>query len=228
MEKKEKHFVLVHGACHGAWCCYKVVTLLKSSGHKVTTLDLAACGTHPNQYHQVPSAANYIEPLMEFMASLPPEERVVLVGHSLGGLSISVAMERFPQKVSVAVFCTAFMPSPDLSLTTLFEEYTGRVDSYVDSVYTFDAGTDNHPTSILCGPNFMASKLYQLSPPQDLTLAVSLVRPHPMLTAVEWNKVAAVTKEKYGSVDSVYIVCDQDNILKQDLQRWMIQKYPTK
>ncbi|KAJ0097111.1 hypothetical protein Patl1_28784 [Pistacia atlantica] len=184
MEKKEKHFVVVHGACHGAWCWYKVVTLLKSSGHKVTTLDLAACGTHPNQYHQVPSAANYIEPLMEFMASLPPEERVILVGHSLGGLSISVAMERFPQKVSVAVFCTAFMPSPDLSLTTLFEE--------------------------------------------DLTLAVSLVRPHPMLTAVEWNKVAAVTKEKYGSVDSVYIVCDQDNILKQDLQRWMIQKYPTK
>ncbi|KAG5614738.1 hypothetical protein H5410_014562 [Solanum commersonii] len=32
MEKGNKnHFVLVHGACHGAWCWYKVVTILRIS-----------------------------------------------------------------------------------------------------------------------------------------------------------------------------------------------------
>ncbi|KAL7240066.1 hypothetical protein ACSBR2_005848 [Camellia fascicularis] len=30
------HFVLVHGACHGAWCWYKLKPLLESHGHKVT------------------------------------------------------------------------------------------------------------------------------------------------------------------------------------------------
>lgn len=122
MEKREKHFVLVHGACHGAWCWYKVSTLLRSAGHKVTVLDMAASGKHPKQVHEVQSLTDYLEPLIEFMASLPAEERVILVGHSIGGLSISVAMEKFPEKVSVAAFCTAVMPNPDLGLTTFTEE----------------------------------------------------------------------------------------------------------
>ncbi|KAK1557920.1 hypothetical protein Q3G72_034225 [Acer saccharum] len=83
---------------------------------------MAASGTHPSQLHDIPSMSAYFKPLMEFMASLPPEERVILVGHSMGGYCISAAMESFPHKVSVAVFCTAFMPSPDLTFTTLSAE----------------------------------------------------------------------------------------------------------
>lgn len=122
MQKVGKHFVLVHGACHGAWCWYKVTTLLKSAGHKVTALDLAACGIHPKQVHELRTLSDYFEPLVKFMASLPLEEKVILVGHSMGGFSISAAVERFPEKVSTAVFCTAFMPSPDLRPLTLVEE----------------------------------------------------------------------------------------------------------
>ncbi|PPR96488.1 hypothetical protein GOBAR_AA24188 [Gossypium barbadense] len=44
-----KHFVLVHGACHGAWSWYKVVPLLKSGGHNVTALDLGGSGVDPQQ-----------------------------------------------------------------------------------------------------------------------------------------------------------------------------------
>ncbi|KAE7999820.1 hypothetical protein FH972_004215 [Carpinus fangiana] len=44
MEKSEKHYVLVHGSCLGAWCWYKVATLLKSAGHIVLVQDLAASG----------------------------------------------------------------------------------------------------------------------------------------------------------------------------------------
>ncbi|KAJ0039488.1 hypothetical protein Pint_28136 [Pistacia integerrima] len=228
MGSKEKHFVLVHGACHGAWCWYKVSTLLESSGHKVTVLDMAASGKHPKQVDEVGSLWDYFEPLMEFMASLPQEEKVILVGHSFGGLGISAAMERFPEKVTVAVFCTALMPSPHLSITTFFEEYGRRVNSYMDSLFTFNDGPNNQPTCILFGPNFMESNLYHLCPPQDLTLAVLLARPHPIFNDVSSrNEAAAVTKEKYGSVHRVYIVCDQDKILTQDMQSWTIEKYPT-
>ncbi|KAK1588466.1 hypothetical protein Q3G72_023614 [Acer saccharum] len=185
MEKRdEKHFVLVHGACHGAWCWYKVATLLKTAGHRVTALDMAASGTHPSQLHEVPSISDYFKPLTEFMASLPPEERVILVGYSMGGYCISAAMESFPEKVSVAVFCTAFMPSLEFSYTTLFAE--------------------------------------------DLTLAVLSARPLPLYNdEAMWNKAMAVTKDKYGSVSQVFIVCDRDNILQEDFQRWMIENNPT-
>ncbi|XP_050291595.1 methyl jasmonate esterase 1-like isoform X2 [Quercus robur] len=168
MEKRERHFVLVHGACHGAWNWYKVVTLLKSAGHKVTALDLAASGIHPKQAHELRSLSDYLEPLMEFMASLPAEERVILVGHSFGGACNSVAMEKFPEKISVAVYATALMPGPDLNFLALNEQKSQRLeDPLKDAQFTFDQGPNNPPTSLLFGYNSMATKLYQLSPPED-------------------------------------------------------------
>ena len=122
MEKGERHFVLVHGAGHGAWSWYRVLTLLKSAGHKVTALDLAASGIHPKQAHELRSLSDYLEPLMEFMASLPAGERVILVGHSFGGVCNSVAMEKFPEKVSVAVYATALMPGPDFDFSAVYDE----------------------------------------------------------------------------------------------------------
>ena len=57
---------------------------------------------------------------------------------------------------------------------------------------------------------------------------MSLVRPfrlygHDALLLKE----AELTKEKYGTVRRVYIVCDQDSAMKEDFQRWMIEKNPT-
>ena len=121
-EKKERLFVLVHGACHGAWCWYKVATLLKSRGHKVTALDMAASGIHPKQANDLRSFSDYNEPLIEFMGRVPPEERVILVGHSMGGLCISVATQKFPEKISVAVYATALMPGPNLNSLAVYEE----------------------------------------------------------------------------------------------------------
>ncbi|KAI9089342.1 hypothetical protein K1719_029621 [Acacia pycnantha] len=47
--------------------------------HNVTALDLAASGTHPKQVHELKSFTDCVEPLMEFMERLGPEERVILV-----------------------------------------------------------------------------------------------------------------------------------------------------
>ncbi|KAK7251098.1 hypothetical protein RIF29_34006 [Crotalaria pallida] len=124
MEKRGRHFVLVHGATLGAWCWYKVAPLLEAVGHKVTSLDMAASGIHPKQHYEVTSFSEYIEPLTQFMKDLPSdsEERVILVGHSAGGGCISAAMENFPDKVSVGVFAAAMMPGPNLSFAALTKE----------------------------------------------------------------------------------------------------------
>lgn len=107
---RRKHFVLVHGLCHGAWCWYKLIPLLRKFGHKVTALDLGGCGIHPKNIEEISSFFDYTKPLLDFMDSLPQEERVVLVSHSFSGLCISLAMQNFPQKISVAVFISAYMP----------------------------------------------------------------------------------------------------------------------
>ncbi|XP_074325168.1 methyl jasmonate esterase 1-like [Apium graveolens] len=225
-QKMEKHFVLVHGACHGAWCWYKVATLLRSAGHKVTVLDLAASGLNQTKIHEVKSFSVYLEPLMEFMASLLAEEKVVLVGHSMGGVALSVAMERFPEKVSVAVFTTAYMLSPDLNLLSISEKVEKNIESNMDSQVMFDDGLDKRPTAFLFGPKMLESKLYQLTPPEDLTLAIMLVRPHPTNMDTISLEETKVTKERFGSVRRVYVVADQDIILPEEIQRWMIELNP--
>ncbi|KAL6653467.1 hypothetical protein ACP70R_009045 [Stipagrostis hirtigluma subsp. patula] len=73
--KGKEHFVLVHGAGHGAWCWFKLVCLIKGSGHRVTCIDLAgAAGTFVDP-NDVRSFDDYDAPLVDFMAALPDGEK---------------------------------------------------------------------------------------------------------------------------------------------------------
>ncbi|KAK9938995.1 hypothetical protein M0R45_015705 [Rubus argutus] len=217
---EKKQFVLVHGAGHGAWCWYKIATLLTAAGHNVTALDMAASGIDPKQVQQIHSLVNYYEPLIKLMASLQPHDRVILVGHSMGGIPISLAMEWFPHKIAAAVFATAAMPGLAISLATISKEFNRDTD-FMDTQYGIDEGSDKPATAMFFGPKFLASSMYQLSPLEDLTLALTLVRWTPL-----FRDELVLTKEKYGSVPRVFIMCDQDRSIKPDLQSLMINKNP--
>ena len=108
--QEQKHFVLVHGACLGAWIWYKLKPRLESAGHRVTVLDLSASGLNPKRLEELRTIEDYSLPLMETMAEVPLNEKVILVGHSLGGLNLALAMDRYPQKISAAIFLSAFLP----------------------------------------------------------------------------------------------------------------------
>ncbi|CAN1228509.1 Methyl jasmonate esterase 1 [Linum grandiflorum] len=220
-DQKQRHFVLVHGACHGAWCWYKVVPLLEQAGHRVTALDLAASGIDRKQVSDVGSISEYHEPLMEFMESV--KEQVVLVGHSMG-------LQR-----GLQVF--------------------NRID-YMDNQFSYDDGPDNPPTTVLLGRTAMSTKLYQLSPAevttqhntklalyhiylsdgvslghacvvQDLTLGMMLIRPVGLFKDSEVDAETVLTRGRYGSVPRVYVVCEEDEMMKVEKQRWMIENNPT-
>ncbi|XP_020242220.1 methylesterase 17 isoform X2 [Asparagus officinalis] len=110
-----RRFVLVHVG-HGAWCWFRLRLLLEADGREVTCLDLTSAGVHPSDADSVVSFEEYDKPLVDFMSSLPENEKVVLVGHSAGGLSLTHIMHEFPEKISVAIFIAATMlPSGFLS-----------------------------------------------------------------------------------------------------------------
>ncbi|KAL5061508.1 hypothetical protein RYX36_023246 [Vicia faba] len=242
-----EHFVLVHGAYHGAWCWYKVATMLKSAGHNVTTVELAASGINPIQVQEIRQISQYYEPLMTFMESLPPNEKVILVGHSIGGVSASVAMEKFPHKISVAVFVTAYVLSQNLTYPTILQEVlykthnlfspsklyqvsyilqeARRITNLMDSKFFFFDGPNKPATARLLGPKYLASSLYQLSPPEDLTLALSLVRPDPLYNDVELlKKETAVTNDRNGRVPKIFVISKSDNLITEDFQKWIIER----
>ncbi|XP_031483972.1 methyl jasmonate esterase 1-like [Nymphaea colorata] len=227
VEKKRHHFVLVHGCCHGGWSWYKVASLLRGAGHEVRPLDLRASGIDAATPDQVSSFADYNQPLVDLLESLPAHEGVVLVGHSFGGLSIASAAERFPTKVAVAVFVTAAMPNPKLPPSMLLHNYffvqKERIESWEDSSLVAHTDTSRLlPATIEFGTQFMRSRLYNNCSVEDYTLATMLKRAAPF-DRDDLSCHDFVSEINYGRTKRVYVVCKDDQVIKESFQRWMIE-----
>ncbi|CAK7339429.1 unnamed protein product [Dovyalis caffra] len=206
------HFVLVHGLSAGAWVWYKVKPMLEAAGHSVTALDMSASGVNAKTLEEVRTFDQYNEPLTEFMANLPEDEKVVLVGHSLGGLNLAFAMEKFPEKISLAIFVTAILPDTQHRPSFMLEKF---LESSSPSV---GAEEEQQNTS---------STLFQLTPIEDLTLQALLKRPESMFLE-SLSKANKFTNDRYGSVRRVYIVCTKDLLLTPSLQLSMIEQNEVK
>ncbi|KAM3335305.1 hypothetical protein ACQJBY_029627 [Aegilops geniculata] len=226
------HFILVHGLCHGAWCWYKVVAALEAAGHRVTAVDLAASGAHPARVDEVHSFEEYSRPLLDVVSAAPEGdgERLILVGHSHGGLSLALAMERFPGKVAAAVFAAALMPCVGKHMGVPTEEFMRRTSSeglLMDCKMLPISNNQGAGVAIILGPDFLAHKYYQQSPPEDLALAKMLVRPGNQFMEDPMMKDASVlTDSNYGSVKKVYVVAKADSSSTEEMQRWMVVLSP--
>lgn len=100
-------YVLVHGAWLGAWCWDLVVPYLEEAGHKVVKVDMPGHGTNDKPIIEQ-SMETYTQHLVNVLNE--QEEPVILVAHSMGGMSVSQAASRAPEKVKKAVYVTAFLP----------------------------------------------------------------------------------------------------------------------
>ncbi|XP_076889051.1 methyl jasmonate esterase 1-like isoform X1 [Bidens hawaiensis] len=255
----KKHLVLVHGLSHGAWCWYKVMTYVRSAGHQVSAVDLGGSGVDPSRLDDIATFNDYVQPLLQFLESLPANEKVVLVGHSFGGLAISLAMEKFPHIVSVAVFITAYMPNcrdpPALLMTQVHAGVSCtwfyflfyflciyleskflfcfvliilkyfkslKPETYMDCRFTFKNGS---PESTELGDSYMATMMYPNCPPEDLVLAKMLIRPSKFFLE-DMSKEGLLTKDKYGSISRVYVVCEGDRVMDEEFQRFIIKDSP--
>ena len=61
---------------------------------------------------------------------------------------------------------------------------------------------------------------------QDLTLALSLIRPVPIFRDDASLKAAQLTIKKYGSIRRVFIMSERDLIFTERMQKEIISDYP--
>ena len=103
----KKHFVLVHGAWHGAWCWEKVLPLINAAGHAVDTIDLPGLGEDKTAIADV-TLDSYVSAVTDLIETIG--KPVVLVGHSMGGMVITQVAEKIADKVDTLIYLTAFSP----------------------------------------------------------------------------------------------------------------------
>jgi pimeloyl-ACP methyl ester carboxylesterase len=108
-------FVLVHGGGHGGWCYKLVARLLQARGHVVYAPSLPGMGEHTHELRPGIDLDTHID---DVAALLRSEDLIdaILVGHSYGGMVITGAADRAPERVGHRVYLDAAYPRDGESL----------------------------------------------------------------------------------------------------------------
>jgi pimeloyl-ACP methyl ester carboxylesterase len=103
-------FVLVPGACLGAWCWSRVAKLLAEKQHRVVALTLTGLGERSHLLSPDVELKTHIFDVVNAMKSQELRD-VVLVGHSYGGMVASGVAELMQQSIASVVMLDALFPS---------------------------------------------------------------------------------------------------------------------
>jgi pimeloyl-ACP methyl ester carboxylesterase len=108
-------YVLVHAAGHGGWSYQKVAKLLRDQGHQVYAPTLSGLA---ERFHLVGASVDLHCHIRDITGLLRFEDLrdVILVGHGYGGMVITGAADREPQRVGHLVYLDAATPASGQSL----------------------------------------------------------------------------------------------------------------
>jgi pimeloyl-ACP methyl ester carboxylesterase len=111
-------FVLVHGACLGAWCWSRVAKLLAARQHRVVAPALTGLGERSHLLHPDVDLETHILDVVNIMKWQQLRD-IVLVGHSYGGMVVSGVAERMETSIASIVMLDAFFPADGQSAIDL-------------------------------------------------------------------------------------------------------------
>lgn len=210
----ESHtFVLIHGSWHGNWTFYKLKYELEKAGHKAICINLPGHGLDSANVGNV-TLQDYQQAIVDVLDTLT--EKVILVGHSMGGIAISAAAEARPEKIEKLVYLAAFMPKNGQTMLELALQDTL---SAIGPSLIFD-----FPGNKVDIRRSNISKIfYDESTAEYVNLSKMLLTSdplQPLLTPL------TLTPENYGSVRRFYITTKYDSAITPGFQEKMYTEQP--
>lgn len=202
-------YVLVHGAWQAPYVWDAVSADLVKAGNKVVVVELPGHGADSTPTYTL-SIDVYRDKVIEAIAAT--HNKVILVGHSMGGMVITSVAEKVPDKISKLVYIGAFLPSSGQALAELATSDPGsRLGaSLLESSdhLTLDVKRDSL-AYLFINDGSQSNK--------DLVLANYRAEP-----AIPFSNKITLTNENFGSVKKVYIKTLQDIVISPALQDRMI------
>jgi pimeloyl-ACP methyl ester carboxylesterase len=201
-------FVLVHGAWGGSWVWERVTPLLEAAGHRVDAVDLPGRGTNPAEPADMTLEANARHVADRVEAAGEP---VVLVGHSMGGMSITAAAELVPDRITTLVYVTAFLPGDGQTVPQLA---AGNPDELIQTNIVVDEATGLSTVR----EEAQRQAFYNECSAEDAALGTSRRVPESVAAMVA---PVHLTEARAGSVPRVYVECTRDRAITIAQQRRM-------
>ncbi len=210
LDKENKNtYVFIHGAYHSAWCWNRVVTELKNKGHNAIAIDLPSHGADNTPPEEV-TLEDYDARIIKTIQNI--DGKVILAGNSLGGISISSAAEKIPDKIKALVYITAILPIDGESVLSV-------KDPNPYGVPFFKISDDQKTVQAL--PDKAMEVFYHDCDADLAQEAISNLSIQALSPAIE--KVS-LTEERYGRIPKFYVECTKDRVLSIDLQRIFHQR----
>jgi Alpha/beta hydrolase family len=184
-------FGLVHGAGHGAWCWERLIPALEALGHRALAMDLPC-------EDPTAGALRYAEVVDR---ALPAASDLVLVGHSLAGLTIPLVAARRP--VRRLVYLCAIVPEFGRSLS----QQVAADPGLYDDVLRAHRGRLTAPDGTVTFQDAAAARdvFYHDCAPEDVVWAFSRLRPQAAAPRLEACPLVA-----WPQGARAYIVCSDD------------------
>ena len=204
--------LLVHGACHGAWCWRDVLPELAARGIAARAIDLPGRGDDPTPHVDVTLDAQ-----AEAIVSAARETggRVALVGHSMGGYPITAAAMRAPQAIDRLIYLCAYLPESGRSLVDM-----RRAGPSQPLLPALRRGADG--ASFTFADDWLERVFYHDCSPGTLEYA----RAHLVAEPTPPQTTPLELTPELDRIEAHYIICTDDRTIPPDYQRHMSRHLP--
>ncbi|HDR8183100.1 TPA: alpha/beta fold hydrolase [Bacillus thuringiensis] len=203
-------YILIHGAWQGEWAWELVKPQLEAFGHTVVTLDLPGSGKDmtPSQNVTLDSYVNAVTATID-----QQNEKVILVGHSMGGIVITQTAELIPNKIDKLVYLCAFLPQNGESLSSKLDGEAGPQFSINENDMTAELVPELTEQTFLNATENAAIK----------ESSFKQMRPQPL---GPFQQELKISEENFGTIDRIYIETTLDRAIPIDFQRRMNTETP--
>ena len=145
-------------------------------------------------------------------------EPVVLVGHSLGGITITGVAERVPDRIGLLVYLTAFLPRDGESGSAIASSPAWIPEAGTRAIIPSADGL-----SVSFSPEGALERFYNGCSEADIAYCLPRLKPQPSIIR---NSPVHTTPERFGSVPRAYVHCADDRSVALAVQQYMVEHLP--
>jgi pimeloyl-ACP methyl ester carboxylesterase len=241
MSATKPTFVFIHGYWHNSGTWMRVIPALEARGFSSRALDLPGAGPNaemPKAFFKRPLDATAFASEPSPIAGVTQEERtrlvakvinelagpLILVGHSMGGATISDVAEAMPERLAAVVYLTAFLLPPGVPPMAVVQHET-MASALVPQLFLADPSAvgalridprseDSEYRAVL-----KAAFYADVSDTELLEVTPRLHCDEPVSTTL---RPSAVTAARFGKTPRHYIRCTNDRAITLAGQDYMI------
>jgi pimeloyl-ACP methyl ester carboxylesterase len=180
----------------------------------VKAIDLPGAGEDTTPVAEV-TLDRYAERVCEALSGGPP---AVLVGHSMGGMVITQAAARCPERIARLIYVAAFLPQDGQSLIDL----THLPEAAGDQVQA-NLVVEGDPPVATMREEAVRNALFHCCDEEAVAWALPLRGPQAVAPFAAPAQLNGPARDAFAALPRAYVMCLQDRAIKPALQRRMLE-----